>query len=173
MGCEIYNDQRAWWVSTRDSDYSGEEDKMWQEYPSTPDEAFQQSAEGCYYTVQISSARKQGRICKLPHKPGHAVNTFWDIGSGDGTAIWLHQRIGHCDNFIGFIEGWGEPYSHYVAEMQKLGYVWGTHYLPHDGNHVRQGQNDNLTPLEMLEDLGLSTPSLTKGVAALTSLVST
>jgi hypothetical protein len=155
MDCIISDEQRAWWCSTRDAEFSGEEEKMWREYPSTPKEAFQRSTEGCYYTVQLTAARKQGRIGKVPFRPGFPVNTFWDIGSGDGTAIWMHQRIGQQDNFIGFIEGWGEPYSYFVGELQKTGYVWGRHFLPHDGGHVRQGMNSNLAPKKMLEQLGL------------------
>lgn len=164
MGCEITIEQRAWWVSTRDSHFSGEEEKMWQEYPSTSKEAFQKSTEGCYYTVQMTSARKQGRIGRVPHRPGHPVNTFWDIGSGDGTGIWLHQRIGQMDNFIGYIEGWGEPYSYYVTELQKTGYVWGVHHLPHDGNHIKQGMNQSLSPKSMLEKLGLKNVVIVKRV---------
>ena len=67
----------------------------------------------------------------------------------------MHQRIGQDDNFIGFIEGWGEPYAYYVSEMQKTGYVWGVHYLPHDGGHARQGQVANISPIVMLKNLGL------------------
>ena len=154
-GCVISIEQRAWWVMTRDSEFSGEEEKMWQEYPSTPKEAFQKSKEGCYYTVQMTKARKEERITTVPYRPGYPVNTFWDIGNGDGTGIWLHQRIGQKNNFIGYIEGWGEHYSHYVGEMNKLGYLWGIHYLPHDAGHVRQGQTENISPVDMLNNLGL------------------
>lgn len=165
--CTIDAEQRAWWCATRDSDFSGTTETMWQEYPSTPKEAFQQSTEGCYYTVQLTSARKQGRITSVPHRQGSLVNTFWDIGRGDGTGIWLHQQIGQYDNWIGYIEGWDEPYSYYVSEMQKLGYVWGAHYLPHDGNHRRQGQDDSLSPKEMLENLGLKNVEVVPPVADL------
>ena len=50
MDTMIDIEQRAWWVSTRDNVYSGQDEKMWQEYPSSPEEAFQKSTEGCYYT---------------------------------------------------------------------------------------------------------------------------
>ena len=153
--CTLDIEQRAWWCATRETDFAGQTEKMWQEYPSTSKEAFQQSTEGCYYTTQMVAVRKQGRICNVPHRPGSPVNTFWDIGNGDGTAIWFHQKVGQNDNFIKFIEGWGEPYAYYVTQMQQLGYIWGVHYLPHDGNHVRQGQNESLSPKEMLENLGL------------------
>jgi hypothetical protein len=171
--CLININQRAWWVMTRDSEFSGEEEKMWQEYPSTPKEAFQKSKEGCYYTVQMTKTRKDDRITTVPYRPGYPVNTFWDIGNSDGTGIWLHQKIGQKDNFIGYIEGWGEPYSFYVKELNATGYIWGTHYLPHDGNHVRQGQNDNISPQKMLENLGLNnfeivpvTPEISHGIQA-------
>jgi hypothetical protein len=154
-GCEISLEQRAWWCSTRDTDFLGQAEKMWQEYPSTAEESFQQSNEGCYYPVQMTNVRKKGRITTVPYREGYPVNTYWDIGSGDGTAIWLHQHIGQDDLFIGFIEAWGEPYSHYVSELQKKGYVWGVHYLPHDAGHVRQGQLANVSPKQMLEKLGL------------------
>ena len=111
---------------------------MWQEYPSTSAEAFQRSTEGCYYSVQMTKARKEKRITTVPHTPGIPVNTYWDIASGDGTGIWFHQRVGLRNHFIKYMEGWGESYSHFVSEMQKTGWVWGHHYLPHDGNHVRQ-----------------------------------
>jgi hypothetical protein len=155
VGKPITLEQRAWYVSTRDEKFSGADERMWQEYPSTPKEAFQQSTEGKYYTKQITLARKQKRITTVPYHPGLPVNTFWDIGHGDGTAIWFHQRVGQRDNFIKFIEGWGESYSYFVAEMQKLGWIWGQHFLPHDGKHVRQGMNENLSPDQMLSQLGL------------------
>ena len=153
--CVISPEQRAWWCMTRDSEFSGEEEKMWQEYPSTSKEAFQKSKEGCYYTIQMTKVRKEGRITNVAYRPGHPVNTFWDIGNGDGTGVWLHQRIGQMDNFIGYIEGWGEPYNYYVSQLNKLGYVWGSHYLPHDGNHIRQGEMYNISPIKSLENLGL------------------
>lgn len=118
-----------------------------------PEEAFQKSTEGCYYTKQITAARKERRITRLPLLPGVPCNTFWDIGNSDGTAIWVHQRVGAEHRFVRFFEGWGEPYSHFVSKLQELGVVWGVHYLPHDADHVRQGQNVNKSPKQMLEEL--------------------
>ena len=138
MGCTLDANQRAWYVATRDADFSGDPEKMWQEYPSTPKEAFQQSTEGTYYAVQLTAARKENRVGRFPMVDGLPVNTFWDIGSSDGTAIWLHQRVGVENRFIKFIEGWGEPYSYFIKELQKMNCVWGTHYLPHDATHERQ-----------------------------------
>lgn len=145
--------QRAWYIATRDSDFAGDPEKMWQEYPSTPKEAFQQSSEGTYYAVQLAAARKSGRIGTVPLVSHVPVNTFWDIGNRDGTAIWLHQRIGLEHRFVGFVEGWGEPFEWYVKELEKFGVLWGTHYLPHDAGHERQLGTVVAKPITMLEEL--------------------
>lgn len=147
--------QRNWYIATRDNDFRGSSELMWQEYPSTPQEAFKKSKEGCWYTEQFIKVRREGRVCSLLIRTDVPVNTFWDIGNSDGTAIWFHQRVGMQDLFIDFEEGWGEPYEYFVKTMQAKGYLWGKHYLPHDGAHERQGQVANLSPQKMLQNLGL------------------
>lgn len=150
MNCTLTRAQRNWYCATRDADFSGDPEKMWQEYPGTPTEAFQVATDGKYYAVQLAAARKTGRIGGVPAVDGVPVNTFWDIGNSDGTAIWLHQRVGLQNRFIGFIEGWGEPYSYYIRELQKTGYIWGEHYLPHDAEHKRQQGDVVLAPVDEL-----------------------
>lgn len=146
--------QRAWYAATLDADFSGDTQKMLQEYPSTRDEPFQVSTEGCYYTPQMTAARKTGRILPvLPVLPGIPCWTFWDIGNTDGTAIWVVQKVGPEFRCVRFYEEWGEPYSHFVAWLQSLGVVFSTHYLPHDADHVRQGGTTNQSPKQMLEAL--------------------
>jgi hypothetical protein len=154
-GTVIGPDKRSWYVQTKKTVFGDDKQLMQQEYPSIPEEAFEQSMEGCYYTLQMAAARRDRRIGLVPWMPGIPVNTFWDIGSTDGTAVWMHQWVNGQDRFIRFFEGWGEPYAHYVSEMQRHGYVWGNHYLPHDAFHKRQGEYDNKSAAEMLEDLGL------------------
>ena len=154
-GTTLDQQQRNWYVATRDGEFSGDPEKMWQEYPSTAKEAFQVSTEGTYYAVQLACARKEGRICHVPHVVGVPVNTFWDIGNSDGTAVWFHQRIGFEDRFINFIEGWGESYSYYIKQMQAMGYVWGTHYLPHDAAHKRQQGHKVASPEDELREFSI------------------
>jgi hypothetical protein len=146
--------QRAWYVSYRENVMSGSEEKMWQEMPSSVDEAFKVSNEGVFYKKQMAAARKKNRIVpSLPHIPSIPCMTFWDIGRSDGTAIWVFQKVGMEFRAINFFEGWDEPYSFYVNWLQETGYNWGKMYLPHDADHKRQGQIDNKSPKEMLEDL--------------------
>jgi hypothetical protein len=151
----IEPEQRAWYVATRNADFPNKPERMWQEYPSSPAEAFQKSTEGTYYVNELALARKQGRITVVPWEQSIPVNTFWDIGLNDEMAIWFHQRIGAQNRFIRYYENSGETFSHYVHYMQSLGYIWGKHYLPHDGDTKRLGTVQNWTPKQMLEDLKL------------------
>jgi hypothetical protein len=155
IGRKLTHRQRAWWVATRDNDFGGEAPLMWQEYPSTPDEAFQQSTEGCYYAAQLAAARESGRVLLRIPVEAAPVNTFWDLGRGDMTAIWFHQRIGVENRFIGYYEASGEDLSHYAKHLQGLGYTYGRHYLPHDAGHKRLGEtpDTNRSMQEMLEAL--------------------
>ena len=154
MRCQLTIFQRAWYCATRDADFRGDPEKMWSEYPSTPDEAFQVSTEGTYYAVQLARARQQGRIGgHVPLVSSVPVNTFWDIGNRDGTGIWCHQKVGLEHRFLRYFEGWGEPYSYFIKLLQDTGYVFGEHYLPHDAEHERQMGTRIASPLTMLEEL--------------------
>lgn len=90
---------------------------------------------GAYYTKQVEEARGQGRICKIPILPNVPINTFWDLGRSDATAIWFHQRIGTENRFIDYLSGTKQDLEYYVLAMQDRGYLWGTHHLPHDAEH--------------------------------------
>jgi hypothetical protein len=152
--------QRAWYIATRESEFGGDPEDMWQEYPSTPTEAFQVSTEGFYYAIQLAQTRQAGRIGHFPFIAGYPVNTFWDIGGSDGTGIWLHQNINTLDRFFKYVEDWEKPYGHYVAELQRIaaehgGFVWGTHYLPHDADHERPQGKTIEAPIDMLQALNL------------------
>lgn len=153
IGRELSDGQKAWYVATRESDFSGEDEKMWQEYPGTPEEAFQVSTEGVYYAEQLANARKGGRICRVPYVDV-PVNTFWDVGRSDSTAIWFHQQVGPEHRFIRYHEDSGQTLGTYVKYLQDTGYVFGKHYLPHDAAHKRLSTS-NKSIEEMLVDLGI------------------
>ena len=109
--------------------------------------------EGSYLKEQLMKAKDEGRITRLPKLDSQSCMTFWDIGNSDGTAIWVVQKVGNEYRCIHFYESWGTPYSHATKWLQGLGFVFDTHYLPHDADHSRQGQVDNKSPRQMLEAL--------------------
>lgn len=157
IGQEIDLGQRAWWVSTFTSECLSDMELMWREYPSTPDEAFKVSTEGTWLAAQLAKARESGRIGAYPHLEGFPVNTFWDIGNTDGTAVWLHQHVNGMDRFFAFIEDWEKPYSHFINELQKIGtaenITWGVHHLPHDADQQRQQADRVASPKDELVKL--------------------
>lgn len=75
------------------------------------------------------------RIMKVPHTPGIPVNTFWDLGFGDATAIWFVQKVGYEWRFIDYLESNQKTLAWYIQELQRKTYVYDLDYLPHDGKH--------------------------------------
>jgi hypothetical protein len=151
MACKIDVDQRAWYCATKNSDFSGAEERMWQEYPSTPDEAFQVSTEGNYYAKDMIALRKRDGITRVPVLD-LPVDTYWDIGNHDGCAVWFGQDLRGEDRFIDYYEAHNEDLRHYVKQIKERPYLYGTHYLPHDAAHKRLSDYNKST-MEMLQDL--------------------
>ncbi len=112
---------------------------------------------GAYYSRLMQRAADDGRICDLPYTPGFPVETYWDLGVADDTAIWFVQRVGGMLHVIDYYEGRGEGASHYVevcAERRKAGkWIWGDHIVPHDGR-VRDW-SVGIPRITILENLGL------------------
>ena len=67
-GITLSRAQKAWYVK-KDQTLGGD---MRREYPSTPDEAFEQALEGAYFAHQLAAAAKQGRIGGFPLDPRNA-----------------------------------------------------------------------------------------------------
>ena len=111
---------------------------------------------GGYYTREMAKAREEGRITDtVPTEPGVAVNTYWDLGRNDTTALWFEQRVGFEHRFIDYYENAGESLAHYAHILQQKNYVYGTHYLPHDASVTELSSLENLSREELLNDLGV------------------
>lgn len=149
----ISNARRAWYVMTLRTLFRGDTRWMMQEFPSTVEECFALSTEGAFYRKEMAYLRQNGRICSLPVLQQLPCETYWDIGSSDGCAIWVKQQVGNEARVIRFYECWNEPYSVVVKWLQDTGLIFSVHYLPHDADHVRQGKEANKSPRQMLEEL--------------------
>lgn len=140
IGRRFSEGQRAWYVATLRNDFVNEAPLMWQEYPSYPEEAFKISLDGCYYSAQLATARRMGRIrADLPVERA-PVYTFWDLGRSDMTAIWCMQHIGPEYRWIWYYENSGEELSHYVEQLQGKPWIYGSHWLPHEADYKRLGE---------------------------------
>lgn len=90
---------------------------------------------GAIYAKQITQARDEGRITRVPYDPSCEVFTAWDLGFGDATAIWWLQFVGRELRWLDYYENAGEQLQHYVDIVKGKPYNYKTHYLPHDGGH--------------------------------------
>ena len=105
-----------------------DEDLIQQEYYCS----FEGSMQGSYYSKQIRLANDDKRIANVPYDSRVKVNTAWDLGVGDATAIWFFQQVGAEIRLIDYYETSGEGMSHYIKVLQDKQYLYGEHYAPHD-----------------------------------------
>ena len=89
----------------------------------------------------------------LPRKR-HLLHTAWDLGSPVNTAVWYFQlgpmgeiRVIDCDLDLDI------PPVERVARMLGKGYLYGSHFLPHD---AMQTQKSGRTFLNELKEAGLA-----------------
>jgi hypothetical protein len=131
-GISLSRAQMAWYVKKSQTQL----EDMKREFPSTPEEAFEASVEGAYYASQMAKVELDRRIGPFSAEPGYPVNTAWDIGIGDSTAIWFFQILPGVVRLVGYYENSGEPMTHYLDVLRDRSienrWKYGTHYLPHD-----------------------------------------
>jgi len=126
----------------------------YEEYLHVYEGELKQFADGAIYAKQLKKARDEKRIDWLPIESA-PVHTFWDLGRNDTTAIWFMQHVGMAYRFIDYYEHRLVDLDHYANVLREKGYVYGTHYLPHDAEHRVLGSN-NRSRREILEGLGVS-----------------
>jgi len=90
---------------------------------------------GAFYADQIERARSEGRTGSFIHDDQKLVDTFWDLGMGDDTAVWFRQIDGNKRIWIDFFANRGKDIGYYITQLADKGYKYRTHYLPHDGGN--------------------------------------
>ena len=94
--------------------------------------SFDAAITGAYYAKEIQQAQESGRITRVPYDKALRVNTAWDLGVSDSTAIWFYQQVGREIRIIDYLEAAGHGLDYYAGELDKRGYLYGKHYAPHD-----------------------------------------
>jgi hypothetical protein len=154
-GIDLSEGQKAWYALKKDGD-QGLGRLMKREHPSTPEEAFEQSVEGAVFGKELELARTQGRVGFVPYDETYPVYTFWDLGVGHPTCVLFVQFIGNKINIIDYHEEANRGITHHCKQVKDRPYVYGGHYVPHDGN---KRSRETGTPLidTMSELLGIDT----------------
>jgi hypothetical protein len=127
-----------------------DEDRIGQEYYCR----FTGSQPGAYYAKELQIARAEGRLGRFPYDPKYAVETAWDLGTKDATAIWFYQQIGRRVHLIDYFEGSGSNLIELNALVhgKRYGYRPGyAHTAPHDVRKTEFSSGKN--PYEIAREL--------------------
>ena len=149
-GIVLTRQQRAWYVKKAEE----QGDDMKREFPSTPEEAFEASIEGAYFSSQMAKMRREKRICRIPVLDA-PVDTSWDLGVNDAMAITFWQTVGMERRAIDYYENSGEGWSHYAKVLAEKGYTYRRHYGPHDIEHRMLGLTAD-TRRQKAEEAGIA-----------------
>jgi phage terminase large subunit len=116
---------------------------------------FDAAAPGAYYAGLLGEAEREGRVGRVPYDPALRVDTAWDLGIDDYTAVWFFQQVGREVRAIDYFETSGEG-LHAIVQQALAGkpYVYGTHHLPHDVM-VRELGAAGRSRFETLDGLGV------------------
>lgn len=110
---------------------------------------------GAYYARLLDQAERDGRVTRVPHEPRLPVETWWDLGMDDATAIWFVQQLPGSGEVrvIDYHEASGEALPYYAQEIGRRGWAYSVHRLPHDAQVRELGTGKSRK--ETLESLGV------------------
>lgn len=99
--------------------------------------SFEASVKGAVFARELQQVREDGRITQVPYDPELPVDTNWDIGTRDATAIWFTQDMaGGGVRVIDYHEDTGHGLGHYAKLLHQRPYTYGVHWFPHDINQT-------------------------------------
>jgi len=109
---------------------------------------------GSYYGDLIVRARAEKRIAEFPWDPSYVVDTAWDLGVDDSTAIVFTQTIRGVPRFVDYFEASGHGLPWYVSKLRReYDYSYGLHFGPHDMKVTEWGTGN--TRVQTAGQLGL------------------
>lgn len=103
-----------------------------EEYEQEYECSFNAGLTGAYFAKELAKAEKENRITRIPYDPMLPVDTYWDLGVNDTTAIWFVQTFRGRHRLIDYLEVSGLGIPEIVSLVKKKGYVLGEWVFPHD-----------------------------------------
>ena len=110
---------------------------MEEEYEQEFECSFAAALTGAYYGKIVDDIEEKKQLTNVPHDPQYTVQTYWDLGIDDSTAIWFIQQVGKAYHVIDYLEdsGLGLPeYAQLLLSGHRSRYNYEDHFLPHDGS---------------------------------------
>lgn len=111
---------------------------------------------GAYYAEMLYRAETDTpkRITRVPHDPNLPVQTWWDLGMDDETAIWFTQCTHNEHRVIKYFSDSGKGLDWYIKKLLEMPYTYSFHGLPHDAKVRELGTGRSR--LETVRKLGLA-----------------
>lgn len=126
-------------------------DKFEQEFACKWDAAIK----GAIYKAALVGLRNRGRIGRFPINRNLPVNTAWDLGVDNATAVVLWQDLNKQEAVVvGGVDFGHTTFVNIVAQLEAdartRGYRFGYHCLPHDANVFELGRGHRWKQLKEL-----------------------
>lgn len=121
-----------WFPDVLRKDMEEDKKRNYQEYLNVWEGKPKQAVDGAIFANELRLAAEQQRLTKVPIAAGIPVNTFWDLGQSDNTAIWFIQIVGMEYRIIDYYQNSGHKMPHYIEVLVERGYNYDEHCLPHD-----------------------------------------
>ena len=103
------------------------------EYAQEYECSFEASVKGAVYARELQQLREAGQMTRVPYDPALPVDTDWDLGFADATAIWFTQSLRSREvRVIDYYENSGYGLDHYAKVLKEKPYSYGEHWAPHD-----------------------------------------
>lgn len=100
---------------------------------------------GAIFAKELRAAYTENRVMRVPYDMAHPVQTVWDLGRADMTAIWFVQMVGLEFRIIDYYQNRGHALPHYIKVLKDKPYSYGAFWLPHDA------QNEQLVAERTIE----------------------
>lgn len=104
------------------------EEEYMQEYECS----FSAGLVGAYFSRELDQAEKEKRFTDIPYDPAVPVETYWDLGMNDTTAVWCVQKVGFQFRAIDYFEAPDLSIPEWTKKLRERPYNYGTCFLPHD-----------------------------------------
>lgn len=121
-------------------------DNIWEGKPRTV-------VAGAIYAGEVVEMITEQRFRPIPYDPRLPVHCIWDLGWNDlMVAIMVQRPHPSTLNVINYLEESHITYANMLGAMDRLGYKWGTDWMPHDAEQHDPKSGTNAKKL--LEGLG-------------------
>ena len=132
--------------------------------------SFDAAIPGAIWADCLDRAEREGRVVEFEVGAGAVVQTAWDLGRTDDTAIWWYTMTGDQIDVVDHFAAPGMDLWNAAQPERSLGHVlmarreaggwgYGTHWLPHDAR-PRTLAAGGKSILQQLEDAAKREPTL-------------